>query len=249
MLVLFINFILSDGIESIISLLVYFSFLNLFIFFFLMHALKPPTLPQPSNPPTFPQPSNPPTVPQPSAPPTVSPTTQQPTGLCSANPGPGMFVCVLNCVYYFCSLLLLTITLHLLVYDGSSLADFTVDGGADDPWSIDSSGGCDGTSSQISAGAGGNGVDTNSFLRIDIPSGATSVSFFYTNTGLGNNDDFTISGVGGGPENLKGESSYSLCCIISQTFAHNMLSITSSLQNQRVCVEKHVFLLILLQHS
>ena len=60
-----------------------------------------------------------------------------------------LIVCI-----YFCSLLLLTITLHLLVYDGSSLADFTVDGGANDPWSIDSSGGCDGTSSQISAGAG-----------------------------------------------------------------------------------------------
>ena len=162
----------------------------------------------------------------PSQSPTSQPTgspTPQPTGLCSANPGP--------------------------VYDGISLDDFTVDGGANDPWSIDSSGGCDGTSSQISAGAGNSGVDTNSFLRIDIPSGATSVSFFYTNTGLGQNDDFTISGVDGGPDNLKGESSYSLCCIISQTFAHNMLSITSSLQNQRVYVMKPVFFLLLLQHN
>ena len=179
-----------------------------------MHALKPPTLPQPSNPPTFPQPSNPPTVPQPSAPPTVSPTTQQPTGLCSANPGPGMFAYLFVCIY-FCGLLLLTITLHLLVYDGSSLVDFTVDGGADDPWSIDSSGGCDGTSSQISAGAGGNGVDNNSFLRIDIPSGATSVRFFSKSTGLQNNDPFTISGVDNGPINLKGTLFVCFCMMFA----------------------------------
>ena len=75
MLVLFINFILIDGIESIISLLVYFSFLNLFIFFFLMHALKPPTLPQPSNPPTFPQPTKSPSK-SPSSSPSSSPTPQ-----------------------------------------------------------------------------------------------------------------------------------------------------------------------------
>lgn len=60
---------------------------------------------------------------------------------------------------------------------------FLLLGGANDPWAIDTNGGCGGSNSQLTAGAGGNGVDRNSILSIEIPPGATQVSYYYSHPG------------------------------------------------------------------
>ena len=73
-----------------------------------------------------------------------------------------------------------------------TVSPFAILGGSpQDPWSIDaSSGGCDGSSSsQVTAGAGGNGVNRNSILSIDIPPGATFVSYYYSHPGGLNTGD------------------------------------------------------------
>ena len=61
------------------------------------------------------------------------------------------------------------------------------------PWQVDNSGGCDGTTSQFTAGLG-TGVDRRTTLRISIPAGATSVQYYYSYTESfeGRNDDFFV---------------------------------------------------------
>ena len=71
-----------------------------------------------------------------------------------------------------------------------TVSPFALLGSAQDHWSIDaSSGGCGSSSSQVTAGAGGNGVDRNSILSIDIPPGATFVSYYYSHPGGLNTGD------------------------------------------------------------
>ena len=64
-----------------------------------------------------------------------------------------------------------------------TVSPFLLLGGANDPWAIDMNGGCGGSNSQLTAGAGGNGVDRNSILSINIPPGATEVSYYYSHPG------------------------------------------------------------------
>lgn len=66
-----------------------------------------------------------------------------------------------------------------------TVSPFALLGSAQDDWSIDTSngGGCDGSSSQVTAGAGGNGANRNAILSIDIPPGATFVSYYYSHPG------------------------------------------------------------------
>ena len=118
----------------------------------------------------------------------LKPTTSgsaAPTGLCASNPV-GSFV------------------------DGTSIPG-TLTGNANKPWQVDTSGGClsagvfdTNSESQITAGIG-SGVDSTSTLSIVIPGGATSVRFLYSSDRLDPGDVFTVSGVDGGPINLKGE--------------------------------------------
>lgn len=65
-------------------------------------------------------------------------------------------------------------------------------GSASNPWTPDASAACDGTSFGVKAGDPG-GVDSESFLTLNAPAGATSMTYFYSYPiGLDAGDDFHV---------------------------------------------------------
>ena len=72
--------------------------------------------------------------------------------------------------------------------------------GADDPWSYrsEAEAACIDTSG-IGAGLNGAGVDKDSMFSVEIPPGATSVSYFYSFRGIGKFGAFLVSFNGNDP--------------------------------------------------
>ena len=144
---------------------------------------KEPTL-FPTAMPIEPQPTKSPSPPTP--PPTPQPTTLSPTKSPTVSPSESPTRGVTGAPTTSCDA---GTPLVLYDFDSSSLdlnsGPFSLDSieGPDppvQPWERDTNRGCNGSAAGVTAGRQTGGVDEDSILIIDIPPGATSVSYFYS---------------------------------------------------------------------
>ena len=102
---------------------------------------------------------------------TVGSTTTSTTTTTIGNPGSGGACGENNAVKGF------------LGFEEGTIVPGTISGDAVRPWAINSMGACNGSNNGLTAGvdaSGAKGVDTLSTYTVDVPQGATKMSYFYT---------------------------------------------------------------------